>query len=51
MPRAALTYECWVSGGNAFPGASGATRISWQIPANEFTTGAFDFCIDDIWAL
>jgi hypothetical protein len=51
VPLGALTYECWLSGGRPFPDASGATLLSWQMPANEATADAFDFCIEDIRAL
>ncbi len=46
-----LIYECWNQGGRPFPDASGATLLAWQIPANEATSGTFDFCIDAIEAL
>jgi hypothetical protein len=46
-----LTFECWVSGGARYPGASSATLVSWQIPANQEVGASFDFCIDDIHAL
>lgn len=46
-----LTYECWNADGQPFPAAAGATLVSWQIPANEWSSGSFDFCIADILAL
>jgi len=43
-----LAYECWNGSSQPFPAAAGATLLSWQIPANEVTTQAFDFCIEQI---
>ncbi len=51
VPLDALTYECWNIGGAAFPMASGAALISWQVPASPETAGPFDFCIEAIDAL
>jgi hypothetical protein len=46
-----LIYECWNAEGRPFPDAAGATLLAWQIPANETTSGAFDFCIEAIETL
>lgn len=46
-----LTFECWSIGGAPYPGASSATLVSWQIPANAEFGAPFDFCIEDIHAL
>lgn len=46
-----LASECWNGGGLAFPDASRAALLSWQVPANESTVEAFDFCIEAIEAL
>ncbi len=46
-----LAYECWNGAGQPFPEAAGAALVSWQVPASESTTQAFDFCIEQIEAL
>ena len=57
LPTLTTNDDSKVSGGAQlphglpFPDAAGATLVTWQIPANESTAGAFDFCIDDIRAL
>jgi hypothetical protein len=51
VPLEALTHECWLFGGKPFPSASGATLISWQMPANEMAADGFDFCIEDLRTL
>lgn len=51
VPLDSLTYECWNGDGEAFPANAGATLMAWQIPANESTSGSFDFCIEDIQTL
>ncbi len=47
----ALIRECWNTIGDPFPEGSGATMMSWQVPANEASVGRFDFCIEDIQTL
>ena len=45
----ALRDECWLEGGGPFPASTGATLISWQIPASpEIAATPFDFCIEGI---
>jgi hypothetical protein len=51
MALGSLTFECWSNGGAPYPGASSATLVSWQIPANAEFGAHFDFCIEDIHAL
>lgn len=46
-PWTSFKSRCWTTGGSAYDGKQGLTRLSISVPGNAAQPVPFDFCLDD----